>query len=83
MGKSFYNYEISENIVCPYWGKIYEPTYEDTYINEQPVDCYCDTIQFFKCDHCNKKFRLECERIWQYTTETIDGEMTEEERENL
>ena len=83
MSNSFYNYEISEKIICPYCGQEYEPTYEDTYINEESVDCYCDTIQFFKCDHCNKKFKLECERVWQYTTETINGEMTKEEHDNI
>lgn len=30
MSNSYWNYEDDENIVCPYCGKEYEPSYEDT-----------------------------------------------------
>ena len=31
MSDSYWNYEDDKNIVCPYCGKDYEPSYEDTY----------------------------------------------------
>ena len=30
--KDFWNFENSEKIICPYCGREYEPSYEDTYI---------------------------------------------------
>lgn len=32
MNNSYWNYENDENIICPYCGQEYEPSYEDTYI---------------------------------------------------
>lgn len=44
------------------------------------MDCYKEGDQGeFTCDDCGKKFALSAELLWEYTTETIDGEMTEEE----
>ena len=37
----------------------------------------------FTCDECGKKFRLSAEMKWEYTTENIDGEMTEEEHDDM
>ena len=36
MNEVYSNSEISQNIVCPYCDKEYEPTYEDTYIGGEP-----------------------------------------------
>ena len=84
MSKGWYsNREYGERIIrCPYCGKEYEPTYEETYIGGKEVDCYQEGEQGeFTCDDCGKKFTLSAELIWQYTTETIDGEMTWGEEE--
>ena len=35
MSSSYWNYEDDENIICPYCGKEYEPSYEDTYIGNE------------------------------------------------
>ena len=34
MSNSYWNYEDYENIVCPYCGEEYEPSYEDTFIGD-------------------------------------------------
>lgn len=83
MSKEWYsNWEAEENIRCPYCGKEYEPSYEDTYIGGDCVECYEEGEQGeFVCDECGKKFTLSAEIRWEYTTETIDGEMTDEEWE--
>lgn len=39
---SYWNEEDSEKIICPYCGEEYEPSYEDTYIGDEPVDCYTE-----------------------------------------
>lgn len=85
MSKEWYsNFESGDAIRCPYCGKEYEPSYEDTYIGGEPVECYKEGEQGeFICDDCGKKFRLSAEMIWNYTTETIDGEMTEEEHDGI
>ena len=85
MSKEWYsNWECDDVIICPYCGKKYEPTYEETYIGGKDVDCYKEGEQGeFTCDECGKKFRLSAEMKWEYTTETIDGEMTEEEWEAM
>ena len=76
--------EFADEIICPYCGKKYGPTYEETYIGGEDVDCYKEGEQGeFTCDECGKKFRLSAEMKWEYTTETIDGEMTEEEHDDM
>lgn len=82
MSKTYWNEENSDLIICPYCGKEYEPMYEETYIGGKEVDCYKEGEQGeFTCDECGKKFRLSAELKWKYITETVDGEMTEEEHE--
>ena len=85
MSKEWYsNWEIDDVIICPYCGKKYAPTYEETYIGGEDVDCYKEGEQGeFSCDKCGKKFRLSVELKWEYTTETIEGEMTEEKWEAM
>ena len=77
-------YEDDESIICPYCGKEYEPSYEDTYIGNECVDCYTEDTHTFTCDNCGKKFTMYGYQAgWKYHTETIDGEATEEEIEDL
>lgn len=85
MSDSYWNYEDSDEIICPYCGKEYEPSYEDTYIGGEPVECYDDGYkQTFACDKCKKRFTVfPYQAGFNYKTETIDGEMTKEEHENL
>lgn len=86
MSKEWYsNWECDDSeIICPYCGKKYKPTYEETYIGGKDVDCYKEGEQGeFACDECGKKFSLSAELTWIYTTETIDGEMTEEEHDDM
>lgn len=45
MSDSYWNYEDDENIVCPYCGKEYEPSYEDTYIGGESADCYTEDTE--------------------------------------
>ena len=79
---SYGNSEIGSNIICPYCGKEYEPSYEDTWIGGDSVNCYEEGDQgTFTCDDCGKRFKLYSTFTWEYETETIDGEMTEEEWE--
>ena len=79
--RGLFNWECSEKIVCPYCGKEYEPSYEDTYISHEPVDCYTEQEETYTCEKCGRKFTMRGERSWNYITETIDGECTEEEAE--
>ena len=82
MNEIYSNSEIGQNIICPYCGKEYEPSYEETYIGGEPVECYKEGSQGeFTCDECGKKFVLYASFTWEYETETIDGEMTEDEWE--
>lgn len=85
MNKEWYsNWECDVEIICPYCGETYEPTYEETYIGGESVECYEEGEQGkFKCDKCGKKFTLSVEMEWKYTTETVEGEMTEEEYDDL
>lgn len=81
---SYWNEEDDENIICPYCGKEYEPTYEDTYIGDESIDCFTDDEQICTCDDCGKKFTLRGYQAgWKYRTETIEGEATDEEIEEL
>lgn len=82
MSKPYWNEEDCDVIKCPYCGKEYEPSYEETYIGGEPVECYGEEYQEFICDECGKKFSLTpYQKGWYYTTETIDGEMSEDEWE--
>ena len=85
MSEWYWNEEFKNyNIVCPYCGAEYEPTYEDTFIAENggSVDCYEEEQQTCVCNCCKKKFTMRPTLEWRYTTETIDGQCTEEEYEN-
>ena len=75
------NYENGETIICPYCGKEYTPSYEDTFIGGELIECYAEELQFCRCDKCNKKFSVFPSYTWKYETNTIEGEMTEEEAE--
>lgn len=79
--ETFWNLECDENIVCPYCGEEYEPSYEDTCINGALVDCYTEEEEIYECENCGKKFVMKGEPVWRYRTETIDGECTQEEAE--
>ena len=80
----YWNEEDDENIICPYCGKEYEPTYEDTYINGEPVDCFNENVETYTCEECGKKFTMYGYNAgWKYCTNTIDGEMTDDEYEEL
>ena len=84
MSSSYWNYEDDENIICPYCGEEYEPSYEATYIGDDCVDCYTEDTNTYTCDNCGKKFTMYGYQAgWKYRTETIDGEATEEEVEDL
>ena len=79
---SYWNEEDEKYIICPYCGIIYRPTYEDTFIGNTIVDCYTEDTKTYTCDICGKKFKMYgYQEGWRYVTETIDGEMTEEEHE--
>ena len=76
------NFEDDHNIICPYCGEVYEPSYEETYIGGEPVDCYTEYTEIYTCDRCGKRFTMYgYQSEWSYHTETIDGQMTEEEHE--
>lgn len=76
----YWNGEDSDEIICPYCGETYEPSYEETIIGDELIDCFTEDYQICKCDKCGKKFSLKGYQAgWRYTTETIDGEMTKEE----
>lgn len=84
MNNSYWNEEDDDTIICPYCGKSYEPSYEDTCIGGELVDCYTEDDQEFVCDKCGKKFTMYGYQTgWKYYTETIDGEMTIEEWEKM
>lgn len=81
----YWNLECDENdIVCPYCGKRFPVRgYEDTYVGDCEVDVYEERDQELTCDNCEHNFVLRPEMTWKYHTETIDGEMTEDEWEEL
>lgn len=82
-GENYWNFERGEEIICPYCGMRYEPSYDDTYIGGKGVDCYTEDEDEYTCDRCGKKFTLRPYIEWKYETETIDGEATEEEVEGF
>ncbi len=79
-GNWYSNFKCADLIICPYCGKRYEPTYDSTLIGNESVDCYKEgELGEFTCDECGKRFTLFAEMKYIYTTETLDGEMTDEE----
>lgn len=52
MSSSYWNEEDGENIICPYCGKEYEPSYEDTYIGNDCVNCYTEDTNTYTCEKC-------------------------------
>lgn len=80
---SYWNEEYDSEIICPYCQEKYIPTYDETIIGGKYVDCYEEgDVQTVTCDSCGKKFTIEPYLSgWKYRTETIDGEMTEQEYE--
>lgn len=84
MSNVYRNSEDSDEIICPYCMERYEPSYEDTYIGGEVVDCYTEQTASYVCDRCHKKFTMYGYRSgWYYRTKTIDGEMTNDEWEEL
>ena len=84
MSNSYWNEEDDENIICPYCGEEYEPSYEDTFIGDDYIDCYTEDTNTYTCEKCGKKFIMYGYQAgWKYHTETIDGEATNEEIEDL
>ena len=82
MNDSYWNCEDDEKIICPYCRREYEPSYDETYIGGERVYCYTENEQMCTCDDCDKKFTLlPYQGRWEYITETIDGEATDEEIE--
>ena len=79
---SYWNEEDDSDIICPYCGMSYSPSYEETYISGEAVNCYTEDEQTFTCEKCGKKFTMYGYQTgWNYHTETIDGQMTEDEHE--
>lgn len=84
MSECYWNEEDDEKIICPYCGHKYTPTYDETIIGDKTADCFDEETQIFTCDYCGKKFEMTPYLSgWKYKTETIDGEATEEEIEEL
>lgn len=83
MSDTYWNVEDDDVIICPYCKTTHRPSYEDTYIGGVCVNCYDEgNTQTVTCDECGKKFTIEpYQHGWYYKTETIDGEMTEDEWE--
>ena len=52
MSSSYWNCEDDENIVCPYCGEEYEPSYEDTFIGDDYVNCYTEDTNTCTCEKC-------------------------------
>jgi hypothetical protein len=81
---SYCNEEDDTEIICPYCGEKYTPTYDETIIGDKCVYCYEEEVQTVTCDSCAKKFTIEPYLSgWKYRTETIEGEMTEQEHEDI
>lgn len=78
----YWNSEDDDEIICPYCGEHYEPTYEETIIGGECVDCYTEDTEIYTCDVCGKKFAMHGYQCgWKYVTETIDGEMSQAEHD--
>lgn len=63
---------IDQVIVCPHCYEEYEPTYEDTWIGDEQVDCYTGDTQIVKCDKCGNKFSIVGFEAWMYETEEVE-----------
>ena len=50
MSNSYWNEEDDENIICPYCGEEYEPSYEDTFIGDDYGDCYTEDTNTYTCE---------------------------------
>jgi len=84
MKDSYWNTEDEDYIKCPYCGETWEPSYEDTYIGGECVNCFSEEEKEYVCDDCGKKFILYgYQSGWKYHTRTIDGQMTEKEHEEF
>ncbi len=44
---SYYNVYEDKKIMCPYCDETYEPSYEDTWIGDEQVDCYTEDKQAY------------------------------------
>ena len=75
----YWNFEKDDNIICPYCGEEYIPTYDETIIGDKCVNCYSEDEEEYICDNCYKKFQMRGLLIWKYETETIDGQLTQED----
>lgn len=83
MSDSYWNWEDDSDIICPYCGEVYEPSYEETYIGDKIADCYTEDTEIYTCDCCHRRFEMRGYQVgWNYYTETIDGELSEKEHEN-
>lgn len=51
---TYWNEEDDDCIKCPYCGEEYEPSYEDTYIGHELVNCYTEVEKEYFCDRCKK-----------------------------
>lgn len=81
---SYWNTEDDYDIICPYCGETYKPSYDETIIGDKIADCYTEDTETYTCDNCGKKFTMYGYQAgWKYHTETIDGEMTDEEWEDM
>ena len=81
--ETYWNTEDDDNIICPYCGNEYEPTYDETIIGDKIADCFTEKPQIFTCSYCFHRFTMTGYLAgWKYVTETIDGEMTEQEHED-
>lgn len=84
MSDWYWNEEDDTKIICPYCGHRYTPTYDETIIGDKTANCYSEEDQIFKCDYCDLKFIMTPYLSdWRYKTETIDGEITEEDQEAM
>lgn len=78
-----YNYLVMPTDVCAAVS-LEIPHYVGIYVPGEPVDCYTEEKKTYTCDKCGKKFTMYGYQAgWKYQTETIDGEVTEEEVEEL
>lgn len=83
MSDWYWNIEDSDLIICPYCETASKPGEGEVRIGNTRVDRYIEKQQTVTCDICGKRFTILPHRAdWRYVTETIDGEMTEEEWED-
>lgn len=80
---NYWNYERDDKIICPYCMAEWESSAEDTYIGGERVHCYEEKIQTVTCDECGKRFTITPILTWTYETETVDGEATKDEIEEM